>query len=827
MADFQCLAMHSEGGKNTSLYDKIILRKVESQAFFEQDLPYFLPPAIFSRLDTPVDYFYRPDIHQKPITGKRSSNNINLIGLNRTRRRHNAIFVSFTEPSVPTKCLEGAITNWEQVCQKDHDKQAEEQLRKMFESRPIWSRNAVKANINIQPDKLKLLLPVVAYYMVTGPWRSLWVRFGYDPRKMKDSKKYQLLDFRIRCSTKHGYSSSDMPVKPKRSALNYNLPITVNKTVPQPASLMELTTQEGPSTSRDTASSIYQLKESSYIFREGMLPPHRQMFYQLCDLDVESIRQVVDQNTGEEQVCEERDGWCVPGTKDKLRDMISGMIKKVVRGQKPALLVHSQKRRRRGLLSLNHPEIGHNGNVWDCGGCCRLSGDSLCHLLSTGLPVMLWIYGGGFLAGGSMGANFLDNYLYSGQEIAERGEVIVVTVGYRVGTLGFLSTGDSSLPGNYGLWDQHAAIAWVHRNIRLFGGDPDNITIFGESAGGASVSFQTLSPHNKGLVRRAISQSGDALSPWAVNEDPRTMAERVALKAGCPVDERMVACLRSSDARNLTMSTPYIPDGTPDYPGIKHVLLTPVVDGDFLPDEPVNLFHNTAEIDYLAGVNDMDGFSFTSEDIHSLKNKTEKTPVDEVIRLLAAYTKDTGPEGFQVASDEYFSKWGASPSQETVQRTAVEIGTDYIFLVSTQAALYLHAAKATSAGTFSYLLSEPSLLAGPGRPYPDWMGADHTDDLQYVFGIPFAIPQVYGDKQRELSGNMIAYWTNFARTGNPNKGTLKVPVTWPNFTSAGQQFLDISAKMSESSIGEKMRHNFVRLWTKTLPGLKSHIALDN
>lgn len=69
MADFQCLAMHSEGGKNTSLYDKIILRKVESQAFFEQDLPYFLPPAIFSRLDTPVDYFYRPDIHQKLITG--------------------------------------------------------------------------------------------------------------------------------------------------------------------------------------------------------------------------------------------------------------------------------------------------------------------------------------------------------------------------------------------------------------------------------------------------------------------------------------------------------------------------------------------------------------------------------------------------------------------------------------------------------------------------------------------------------------------------------------------------------------------------------------
>ncbi|KAA8584157.1 hypothetical protein FQN60_007942 [Etheostoma spectabile] len=80
--------------------------------------------------------------------------------------------------------------------------------------------------------------------------------------------------------------------------------------------------------------------------------------------------------------------------------------------------------------------------------------------VSTDLPVMVWIYGGGFLTGGSMGANFLDNYLYNGQEIADRGNVIVVTLGYRVGTMGFLSTGDSDLPGNYGLWDQHAAIGW-------------------------------------------------------------------------------------------------------------------------------------------------------------------------------------------------------------------------------------------------------------------------------------------------------------------------------------------------------------------------------
>ncbi|XP_027134438.1 general transcription factor 3C polypeptide 5 [Larimichthys crocea] len=352
LADFQCLAVHSEGGKDTSLYDKIILRKSENQEFFEQPMPYFLPPAIFSRLDSPVDYFYRTDSSQKSL--QLPTNKKNVIGLNRARRPHNAIFVSFCDPTVPTECLEAAKINWTRVCLKEHDKQAEEQLKQMFESRPIWSRNAVKANINIHPDKLKLLLPVFAYYMVTGPWRSLWVRLGYDPRKSRESKKYQMLDFRIRCSTKDGYSLSDMPVKAKRSALNYSLPITFNKAGPQPASVMELPAQEGPSTSRDSNPVTYQLKESSYVFREGMLPPHRQMFYQLCDLDVASIKDVIEENGGNEQACDERDGWCVLGTTDKLRDMISAMIRKVIRVQKPALPQFPKKRRCIGL-SLKSP----------------------------------------------------------------------------------------------------------------------------------------------------------------------------------------------------------------------------------------------------------------------------------------------------------------------------------------------------------------------------------------------------------------------------------------------------------------------------------------
>uniref|UniRef100_A0A8C6UJ15 Carboxylic ester hydrolase n=1 Tax=Neogobius melanostomus TaxID=47308 RepID=A0A8C6UJ15_9GOBI len=343
-------------------------------------------------------------------------------------------------------------------------------------------------------------------------------------------------------------------------------------------------------------------------------------------------------------------------------------------------------------------------------------------ILASNLPVMVWIYGGGFLVGGSMGANFLDNYLYSGEEIADRGNVIVVTLGYRVGTLGFLSTGDSDLPGNYGLWDQQAAIAWVHRNIRSFGGDPGNITLFGESAGGASVSFQTLTPHNKGMIRRAISQSGVALCPWGVIKNPRKMAEEVALKVNCPTDSRMAACLKLTDPVQLTLAGTLSLNSSPDNPLVNNLVLSAVVDGDFLPDHPSNLFHNAADVDYIAGVNDMDGHLFTAIDIPSINSMLVDTDVDDLKRLLAAYTSDKGIKGMEEAFSVYSADWSTTPDQETVKKTAVDIGTDYIFLVPTQAALYLHYNREDYILEFSFM----SLMAEAKKPVQvaGFMGLD-------------------------------------------------------------------------------------------------------
>ncbi|CAL1569654.1 unnamed protein product [Knipowitschia caucasica] len=441
--------------------------------------------------------------------------------------------------------------------------------------------------------------------------------------------------------------------------------------------------------------------------------------------------------------------------------------------------------------------------------------------VSTNLPVMVWIYGGGFLAGGSMGANFLSNFLYDGQEIADRGNVIVVTLGYRVGTLGFLSTGESDLPGNYGLWDQQAAIAWVHRNIRSFGGDPSNITLFGESAGGASVNFQTLTPHNKGMIRRAISQSGVALCPWGIIKNPRRIAEEVALKVNCPTDSRMAACLKMTDPALLTLAGKLHVQGSPDNPILQNLVLSAVVDGDFLPEEPSKLFHNAAEIDYIAGVNDMDGHLFTGMDIPTINSMVVDTPIEDLKRLLGAYTADKGKAGMEEAFNTYSSDWGAKPDRETIKKTAVAIGTDYIFLVPTQAALYMHANIATTGRTYSYLLSEPNRLGGLTTPYPRWMGCDHADDLQYVFGKPFATPLGYWPRHRYLSRYIIAYWTNFAKTGNPNQGDSEVPATWPEFKSDGHQYLEIHHNMDKSYVRQKMRMRYVHFWSSVLPSLPS------
>ncbi|XP_068617053.1 bile salt-activated lipase-like [Brachionichthys hirsutus] len=439
--------------------------------------------------------------------------------------------------------------------------------------------------------------------------------------------------------------------------------------------------------------------------------------------------------------------------------------------------------------------------------------------LSTNLPVMVYLFGGAFLLGASNDIAVLGDSLYDGKEMADRGDVIVVTVNYRVGTMGFLSTGDARLPGNYGLWDQHAAISWVRRNIRAFGGNPDNVTIFGQSAGAASVSYQMLSPYSKGLFRRAISQCGVALSPWALQKNPMDLTKKIAQKVGCcrSDEDEMITCLKMSDPVGLTMA------GKVDVllilgKGVAMDLLefAPVIDGDFIPDEPSRLFHNAAQFDYLAGINSMDGHIFAGVDVPSI-NMRNATTEYEVKYLLASLTKEKGNAAADSAYSVYSSHWGLTPNPEVVKKTVADIETDFLFLVPTQIALQLHANNASGARTYSYLFNMKTRIPG----FPHWVEAEHIEDLQYLFGKPFSTPIVYFPRHRDLSQYMIAYWTNFARTGNPNDGESRVPVPWPAFTKHHRPYLTINSKIDKSSIRYDLRSEYVSYWSDTYSRLPS------
>ncbi|KAM3867586.1 bile salt-activated lipase-like [Diretmus argenteus] len=441
--------------------------------------------------------------------------------------------------------------------------------------------------------------------------------------------------------------------------------------------------------------------------------------------------------------------------------------------------------------------------------------------VSTNLPVMVYIFGGAFLLGASNDVEVLGESLYDGKEIADRGDVIVVTVNYRVGPLGFLSTGDARISGNFGLWDQHAAIAWVHRNIKAFGGNSDNITIFGQSAGAASVNFQMLSPYSKGLFRRALSQGGVALSPWALQRNPMAATKKVARKIGCRTTNEtdMLTCLKMTDPVGVTMAGKInlldlvLGKG----PVMDLISFSPVIDGDFIPDEPSRLFHNAAKFDYLAGINSMDGHLFAGVDIPSINKKNANTTTADIKGLLAGLTKEKGGVAVESAYSVYSADWGSVPQPEVMKKTVADIETDFLFLVPTQLALHLHANHSSGARTYSYLFNMKTRIPG----LPHWVEAMHAEDVQYMFGKPYSMSLMYLPRHRDLSRLMIAYWTNFAKTGDPSTGGSRVPVPWPVFSKRHHPYLAINHKINKSSVRYDLREKYVDYWSNIYSRLPS------
>uniref|UniRef100_A0A8D1TSV0 Carboxylic ester hydrolase n=1 Tax=Sus scrofa TaxID=9823 RepID=A0A8D1TSV0_PIG len=218
------------------------------------------------------------------------------------------------------------------------------------------------------------------------------------------------------------------------------------------------------------------------------------------------------------------------------------------------------------------------------------------------LPVMVWIHGGGLVVGGAS--------TYDGLALAAHENVVVVAIQYRLGIWGFFSTGDEHSRGNWGHLDQVAALHWVQENIANFGGDPGSVTIFGESAGGESVSVLVLSPLAKNLFHRAISESGVAFTAGLVRKDMKAAAKQIAVLAGCKTTTSavFVHCLRQKSEDELLDLTLKMKFLTLDFHGDQresHPFLTTVVDGVLLPKMPEEILaekdFNT--VPYIVGIN--------------------------------------------------------------------------------------------------------------------------------------------------------------------------------------------------------------------------------
>ncbi len=380
-------------------------------------------------------------------------------------------------------------------------------------------------------------------------------------------------------------------------------------------------------------------------------------------------------------------------------------------------------------------------------------------------PVMVWIHGGGFNFGSASQPE------YDGRRLASRG-VVVVTIQYRLGPLGFLvhpllnQESAQATSGNYGLLDQIAALRWVRRNIRAFGGNPDNVTLFGQSAGSRSVSLLLLSSQAKGLFHRAIAQSGgpiigsEYLSP-AFNgdiENVSRMGQTLATRLGSDAAPDELAALRGATAADVVAAadcrTGLFDDG---------LFFAPVFDGVVLPRNPVAaLLDGTgSRVPLITG-------SVGDEGTVYLRGERELT-IEKYQSLLSSRFGENSAEALLV--------FPAKSDAEVLQAIDRLITTG----ANAQPARFL-AQAAERNGIPAYLYR---FTRRPDTAASRALGAFHGVDLAYAFGnMEEADGYVAAD--RDLSNLMMSYWVNFAKTGNPNGPGLP---EWPVWNSAASESL--------------------------------------
>ncbi|KAI6207332.1 Carboxylic ester hydrolase [Aphelenchoides fujianensis] len=226
---------------------------------------------------------------------------------------------------------------------------------------------------------------------------------------------------------------------------------------------------------------------------------------------------------------------------------------------------------------------------------------------TNGYPVLVFIHGGGFCSGSASQfgyENVSDNFVSQG--------IVVITLQYRLGMMGFFSTGDKEMPGNMGLWDQREALIWVQKNVAKFGGDPNRVTLWGQSAGAASTSMHSLSRHSRGLFQQMILHSGSPYTRWSTNEDVVAMSRNLAQAANCPTEDskELKRCMKDLDLEDVMDAAAEFPLARDDLAFLNY---NPRVDGDFFEADHQELLQTAPELPTLMGFNTHEGIFLTIE----------------------------------------------------------------------------------------------------------------------------------------------------------------------------------------------------------------------
>ncbi len=404
------------------------------------------------------------------------------------------------------------------------------------------------------------------------------------------------------------------------------------------------------------------------------------------------------------------------------------------------------------------------------------------------LPVMVWIFGGGFVSG-STSENRQD-----GQFLARR-NVVVVSMNYRLGIFGFFAhpelTAESPhhASGNYGLLDQTAALTWVKNNIAAFGGDPSNVTIFGESAGSMSVSAQMASPLAHGLFAKAIGESGGALGGSGLPSPTReALEQRSVAFAQTAFNTSTLADLRKLSADDIlkaatAKTTPPPPRFGPD------------IDGYFLPDSVASIYAagKQAHVPLLAGWN---------------ADESRGQVIEAKVKPTAASFAATAQSDFGDNAQKFLALYPATTDDEALVSAGDYAGDRFIDYSTWR---WLEAQTITGkAPVYRYRFD----LGSPGdKNHKAILGAFHSDDIEYVFGTLDSRPEAaWRPEDRKLSDQIGAYWTNFARTGDPNSTGLP---DWPIYKPQQWQVMHLDANSDAKPDTQRDRYLFLdSIWGK-------------